>query len=178
MQPPHQPQQPYAPQGGHWQHAQTMPVGAPQQPAYFQQPMMAAPPPPPKKTGGVVWKVLGGIAAAVVAFLVVGWFLAAPEPKAAPEQSSSEVVSSIPRPDGPQTEELLRGLGQIVGGLEAPRSVDRARNVCMDLLAEQDRAAVVDRARQRFDGSVKVDAAAAEEIVVLIESSSWCRATS
>ncbi|SNS15095.1 hypothetical protein SAMN05216276_10054 [Streptosporangium subroseum] len=89
----------------------------------------------------------------------------------------SEVIptSTIPEPDADQAEDLLYGLGQIDRELGRTRSIDRARNTCLDILAEEKRAAVVERTRQRFDGTARISTADARAIVKLIEAGGWCR---
>ncbi|MGS2641688.1 hypothetical protein [Streptosporangium sp. G12] len=89
--------------------------------------------------------------------------------------SSPAPVSGVPKPDAQQTMKLLLGLRRIDSALDYERSIDRARNSCSDLLAGEDRAAVIRKTQQRFDGAARIDIREARTIVKLIEDGGWCR---
>jgi hypothetical protein len=89
--------------------------------------------------------------------------------------SKAPAVTTIPKPDTDQAEELLYGLGQVDRELDRARSIDRARNTCSDILAGESRTDVVERTRLRFDGTAQISTSEARAIVKLIEAGGWCR---
>jgi hypothetical protein len=127
-----------------------------------------------------VWVALALGVALVVMFMVGLYLGGRPTVKPIstvdlPVVSEAVPTPTIPEPDADQAEDLLHGLGQIDGELDGTRSIDRARNTCLDILAEERRAAVVERTRQRFDGTAQISTADARAIVKLIEAGGWCR---
>lgn len=85
-------------------------------------------------------------------------------------------AATIPSPDPAQTSNLLAGLRKIDPELDHERSIGRARDTCLKLLAgNQTRSAVVKATQQRFDGAASVSLADARRIVALVEDSGWCR---
>ncbi|MGW6498556.1 hypothetical protein [Nonomuraea angiospora] len=119
------------------------------------------------------------VVAAVLGLLVLSACSSpTPDSQSEPAASSnaSQPVSGVPSPDAGQSAKLLAALAEIDPALEHERSISRARDTCQTLLSGEDRAKVVDMARQRFDGgSASVSAADAEKIVKLVEDSGWCK---
>lgn len=101
--------------------------------------------------------------------------VAASSPTAPAASRTAPFVSGIPKPNGQQTEDLLAGLRQIDAELDRSRSIDRARNTCSDMLAGEKRSDIVEKTKQRFDGTASIDTADARTIVKLIEEGGWCR---
>lgn len=87
---------------------------------------------------------------------------------------SESAEPAFPAPSEEQAAALLDALSRIDPALDHERSIGRARNVCLDLLGGSPRAAVVERTRRRFTGSVEVSLADAERIVRLVERGGWC----
>lgn len=154
-------------------------------PSQQHQPTQQWPPPPgwgppPKKNQGVrVALALGGV---LLALIVLAVAMAPDRPAARTSTKAGTVkvseapaVSTIPRPDAQQAEDLLYGLRRIDKELDRARSIDRARDSCSNLLAGEPRADVVEKARQRFDGVAQINTAEARKIVALIEAGDWCQ---
>ena len=140
----------------------------------------------PKKKGRGK-KIALWVAGAFAVVVVVGALLddsptegetanASPSARASVPPSTTRFVSWIPMPDGQQTEDLLYGLRRIHPALDRARSIDRARNVCRQILDDMPREKVIEGARLRFEGGdVTLTQADAEAIVELIERGGWCR---
>lgn len=97
-----------------------------------------------------------------------------PDASASTTPAADRAVSGVPEPDGEQAGKLLAALGRIDPALNHERSIGRARNTCLDLLGDDPRDDVIERTRQRFDGTAQVDTADAEAIVKLVERGGWC----
>src|SRR5690606_4348531 len=69
---------------------------------------------------------------------------ASPSARASVPPSTTRFVSGIPMPDGQQTEDLLYGLRRIHPALDRARSIDRARNVCRQILDDMPREKVIE----------------------------------
>ncbi|MEV4245236.1 hypothetical protein AB0J63_17695 [Streptosporangium canum] len=168
MHPPQQPQQ--------------GPYGQPTQ-QYTQQgpPPGWHPPPPPKKSGkGAAIAIVIGLIAVLAALGGLLKFIeGSGEVKLAggDEQAvaTPAAASKIPKPDAQQTEDLLYELRQIDPELDRARSIDRARNSCVDILQGKSRSQTIENTRLRFDGVAEIDTGEARAIVKLIENGGWCK---
>lgn len=113
--------------------------------------------------------------AVIGALLLAGCSATAAAPAGQDRRGDAQALA-IPSPDPAQTSNLLAGLRKIDPELDHERSIGRARDTCLKLLAgDQKRSAVVEATRQRFDGTASVSVADARKIVALVEGSGWCR---
>ncbi|MEV7006919.1 hypothetical protein [Streptosporangium sp. NPDC051022] len=139
--------------------------------------------PPPKKGGTrlVGLAVLGGAVALLVGLVTAlgGERGGKPTTTGAGASSSpgrpSPFLPAVPKLTAEQTEGLLVGLRKIDPALDEPRSVERARNICSDLLNGKDRDQVIKNAKIRFDGGdAGIGTADARKIMYVILQAGWC----
>ena len=97
-------------------------------------------------------------------------------PTTGPDPSATPSPADVPRLQPEQEAALTSELGQINPALAGDRAVDKAVNVCEDLLEnEKSRAEIIERTKQRFSTEAgPITAETAERIVEVVEGSSFC----
>jgi hypothetical protein len=127
-------------------------------------------------------KALGLIAIAVLSVSIAGCSSApttsptTPSSPATTTAARPPIVSGIPKPSAAQEVRLLAELGKVHPALNHDRSVHRSRNVCGDILNKEKEAAILDRARKRFEGGSTgpLTQEHAKKIVAVIKANGFC----